>query len=192
LDHSGYGQPDVERTMPALNHLNGTRMTTDRPTHGGQRLGGGSQVRHAQLTARLRSAGQRVTPQRLVILGAFRPGEHLSADEVFERVERELPAMTRSTVYRSLESFRDAGLISETDLGYGVRQFELLGEARHHHLLCHACGAMIDLPDELIEPLRLAIDDRFGFDAGIEHLAIFGYCAECRTESSVERRENDE
>jgi Fur family ferric uptake transcriptional regulator len=140
----------------------------------------GGAARHASLAARLRAVGQRVTPQRLVILGAFRPGEHLSADEVFERVERELPAMTRSTVYRSLESFRDAGLVSETDLGHGVRQFELLDEARHHHLICHGCGAMIDLADELVQPLRDEIQTRYGFAAGIEHLALFGYCTGCK------------
>jgi Fur family transcriptional regulator, ferric uptake regulator len=137
-------------------------------------------ARHATLAARLRAAGQRVTPQRLLILGVFRPGEHLSADEVFDRVERELPATTRSTVYRSLESFRDAGLVSETDLGHGVRQFELLEEARHHHLICHGCGAMVDLADELVQPLRDGVRARYGFAAGIEHLALFGYCAACQ------------
>ena len=146
-----------------------------------------SRSRHAGLAARLRAAGQRVTPQRLVILGAFKPGEHLAADEVFARVERELPAMTRSTVYRSLEAFRDAGLVSETDLGRGVRQFELLEEARHHHLICRGCGAMVELDDELVQPLRDAIRARYGFAAGIEHLALFGSCAACRQALGVRR-----
>ena len=141
-------------------------------------------ARHATLASRLRAAGQRVTPQRLLILGVFRLGEHLSADEVFDRVERELPATTRSTVYRSLEAFRDAGLISETDLGHGVRQFELLEEARHHHLICHGCGGMIDLADELVQPLRDGVRARYGFAAGIEHLALFGYCSKCQVPSA--------
>jgi Fur family ferric uptake transcriptional regulator len=147
----------------------------------------GAAARHATLAARLRAAGQRVTPQRLLILGVFRPGEHLSADEVFDRVEREPPATTRSTVYRSLEAFRDAGLISETDLGHGVRQFELLDEARHHHLICHGCGAMVDLADELVQPLRDGVRTRYGFAAGIEHLALFGYCSACQPVESRSR-----
>jgi Fur family ferric uptake transcriptional regulator len=73
-------------------------------------------------------------------------------------------------------------LVSETDLGHGVRQFELLAEARHHHLICHGCGSMTELSDELIQPLRDAILDRSGFAAGIDHLALFGYCAKCRGE----------
>ncbi len=132
------------------------------------------------LTARLRRAGQRVTPQRLVILEALEQGHHLSADEIFARVEVRMPAVTRSTVYRTLEAFRDAGFVSETDLGHGVRKFELLGEARHHHLVCHVCADILDLDDAVLQPLRDLIATQYGFTAGIEHLALFGYCAACR------------
>ena len=130
------------------------------------------------LADRLRRVGQRVTPQRLVILGALRPGEHLSADEVFARVEPLLPGVNRSTVYRTLELFRDLGLVSMTDLGGGARQFELI-EALHHHLICHRCGAILELDDALVDPLRDGIRARYGFAPAIDHLAVFGFCAAC-------------
>ena len=130
------------------------------------------------LADRLRRVGQRVTPQRLVILSALRPGEHLSADEVFARVEPLLPGVNRSTVYRTLELFRDLGLVSMTDLGSGARQFELLDDL-HHHLICHRCGAILELDDALVDPLRDGIRARYGFAPAIDHLAIFGFCAAC-------------
>jgi Fur family ferric uptake transcriptional regulator len=131
----------------------------------------------------LRAIGQRVTPQRLLVLAAFaRPGEHLTADEVYARVGPLAPAVNRSTVYRTLELFRDLGLISETDLGGGVRHFELLDDGRHHHLICRACGGMLVLDDDLVEPLRDAVRARYDFDAAIDHLAIFGLCAACQHE----------
>lgn len=136
----------------------------------------------AELAERLRRAGQRVTPQRLMILAALTPGEHLSADAVFARVEAALPAVNRSTVYRTLELFRDLGLVSETDLGRGVRQFEPLAD-RHHHLICHGCGRVDDLDDAVVRPLREAIRADHGFAAGIDHLALFGRCAACGPES---------
>ena len=128
---------------------------------------------------RLRRVGQRATPQRLVILDALTAGEHLSADEVFARVEPLLPGVNRSTVYRTLELFRDLGLVSMTDLGGGARQFELI-DAPHHHLICHRCGALLEMDDGLVEPLRESIRDRYGFTPGIDHLALFGFCAACR------------
>ena len=134
-----------------------------------------------ELAARLRAAGQRVTPQRMMILGAFaEPGEHLTADEVYARVESFSPAVNRSTVYRTLELFRDLGLISETDLGGGVRHFELLDDGRHHHLICRECGGMLVLDDVLVQPLRDGIRERYGFVAKVDHLALFGVCAFCR------------
>lgn len=129
----------------------------------------------------LRGVGQRVTPQRVSILGAFVPGEHLTADEVFARLEPLAPAVNRSTVYRTLELFRDLGLLSETDLGGGARQFELLHPGRHHHLVCHGCGQMLVLGDDLVEPLRTAVRERYGFEPRIDHLALFGRCEACRT-----------
>ena len=130
------------------------------------------------LADRLRRIGQRVTPQRLVILGALKPGEHLAADEVFARVEPLLPGVNRSTVYRTLELFRDLGLVSMTDLGGGARQFELIDDL-HHHLICHRCGAILELDDALIDPLRDGIRTRYGFAPAIDHLAVFGFCSVC-------------
>lgn len=136
-----------------------------------------------QLAARLRAIGQRVTPQRLLILSAFsHPGEHLTAEEVFDRVGPLAPAVNRSTVYRTLELFRDLGLITETDLGGGVRHFELLDGDRHHHLICRHCGGMLLVEDELVAPLRERVRERYGFDVTIDHLALFGWCAHCRQE----------
>jgi len=137
------------------------------------------QVSHRSgLADRLRRVGQRVTPQRLVILGAIVSGEHLSADEVFTRVEALIPGVNRSTVYRTLKLFRDLGLVSMTDLGGGARRFELIDEP-HHHLICHRCGDILDLDDELVDPLRHQILVRYGFVPAIDHLALFGSCAEC-------------
>lgn len=137
-----------------------------------------------ELAARLRSIGQRATPQRLLILGAFaQPGEHLTAEEVYERVGPLAPAVNRSTVYRTLELFRDLGLISETDLGGGVRHYEILDAERHHHLICRRCGHMLEIDDEVVAPIREAVRARHGFDVTIDHLALFGRCARCRSEA---------
>ena len=131
------------------------------------------------LADRLRRAGQRVTPQRLVILGALLPSGHLAADEVFARVEGQLPGVNRSTVYRTLELFSELGLVSVTDLGGGARQFELLDQP-HHHLICHRCGGAIEMDDALVEPMREAIRARYGFAPQVDHLALFGFCVECQ------------
>jgi len=133
-----------------------------------------------ELAHLLRSADQRATPQRLMILAVLQEADrHLTADEVFQQLGPMRSALNRSTVYRTLERFRDAGLVSETDLGGGVRVFELLAVHRHHHLICQRCNGMIEMDDAAVEPMRDAIRNRYGFEPRVDHLAIWGICAGC-------------
>ena len=137
-------------------------------------------VTAADLVDMLRSSDQRATPQRLMILSVLQEAEcHLTADEVFQRLGPMSSALNRSTVYRTLERFRDAGLVSETDLGGGVRVFELLAVHRHHHLICRQCNEMIEMDDSTVASLREDIRERYGFQPQVDHLAIWGLCAAC-------------
>lgn len=142
------------------------------------------------LADQLRRAGQRVTPQRMVILGALLPGGHLAADEVFARVEGQLPGVNRSTVYRTLELFSELGLVSVTDLGGGARRYELLAQP-HHHLICHRCGMAIEMDDALVEPLREAIRAHYDFSPQVDHLALFGFCTACQNLPAVSNGADD-
>ena len=108
------------------------------------------------------------------------PGGHLAADDVFTQVEKQLPGVNRSTVYRTLELFSELGLVSVTDLGGGARQYELLDQP-HHHLICHRCGGAIEMDDALVEPMREAIRSRYGFSPQVDHLALFGFCGACQS-----------
>lgn len=130
--------------------------------------------------ARLREQGERLTPQRLLILDLlYAHGDHVTADELFEAAQRRYPYLNMSTVYRTLEFLRDRGLVAETDLGDGRRHFALLSDDRHHHLICLACNSVQEIEDAYFAELREALRARHGFEARIDHLAIFGLCREC-------------
>ena len=146
----------------------------------------------ADVVARLRRLGQRVTMQRVAILSTFATGEHLAADEVYDRVAPLMPLVNGSTVYRALEHFRDVGLLSQVDVGDGLRRFELLGDDRHHHLVCLDCKHSIPLDDDVVEPLRRAIEERHRFKTRIDHLAIFGTCEMCENERKMKSSADSE
>ena len=81
----------------------------------------------------LRASGQKVTPQRLIILTCLRhAGGHVTATELLEEARRSYPYIDISTVYRTLASAKDLRLVSETNLGSGDTLFEWVGEQRHH------------------------------------------------------------
>lgn len=134
----------------------------------------------SNLHARLRASGQRLTPQRLLILELlYAHGDHTSADELFAAAVERYPYLNISTVYRTLELLRDIGIVSETDLGDGRRHFALLSDDRHHHLICLTCGYVQAVDDKLFDELRSVLRTHTGFVARIDHLALFGQCSEC-------------
>lgn len=130
---------------------------------------------------RLRARGERLTPQRLMVLTALRTmGGHQTAEALAVRVRADYPYINMATIYRSLNWLRDQGLVSETDLGGGQLEYEYFGEARHHHAVCLTCGGKTAFDDALVAPLTQALRDRYGFASRIDHLAIFGVCRRCR------------
>ncbi|HZR95094.1 MAG TPA: Fur family transcriptional regulator, partial [Gaiellaceae bacterium] len=93
----------------------------------------------------IRSSGRRVTRQRALIWDALvrAAGDHLSAREVAEAVQKVEPDLHQATIYRALDVFVEDGLVRRTDFGDGRALYEIAAEHRHHHVVCTACGAVV-------------------------------------------------
>jgi Fur family ferric uptake transcriptional regulator len=142
---------------------------------------GGTMTHHHQVIEALQQIGYRLTPQRMMILEAIADsGGHVSAEEILETVREVYPYLDISTVYRTLDLLKTLHLASETDLGRGHAQYELLSKGLHHHLICTECGTILDVENSFLDPLRQSIDETYDFHAEIEHLAIFGICSKCK------------
>jgi len=129
---------------------------------------------------RLRRLGVRVTPQRLFVVEALeRGGGHMTAEEIMQWAAQRYPAINLATVYRTLDLLADVGLVAQTDLGGGATYFELVGDSPHHHLVCERCGAVMELDEATLAPLRERLLATYGFVAQPRHLAIFGLCRTC-------------
>lgn len=136
---------------------------------------------HHRVIEVLQQIGYRLTPQRMMILEAIAgSGGHISAEEIHEKVRVAYPYLDISTVYRTLDLLKTLHMVSETDMGRGHAQYELLSKGLHHHLICTECGRILDLENPFLDPLRRAIEDEYDFHAETEHLAIFGICGDCK------------
>ena len=129
----------------------------------------------------LRELGYRLTPQRQLILASLQDSDnHISAEEIYAQVRAKYPRVNISTVYRTLELLKSLGLVTETDLGGGRFRYHYADKGHHHHLICARCGAIIEVDESLLLPLKRTLLKEYGFWANISHLAIFGRCTECR------------
>ncbi|MDP9237488.1 MAG: transcriptional repressor [Chloroflexota bacterium] len=128
----------------------------------------------------LRGSGHKMTPQRMMVLTSLRHADnHLSAAEIFQRVKAAYPYVDISTVYRTLTVLKDLRLISETHMGGGDATFEWVASEPHHHLICRGCQHVVELDHAYLTRLGLELRRNLGFEAEIDHFAIFGLCAPC-------------
>lgn len=135
-----------------------------------------------RLRKELRQAGYRVTPQRALILETVAHMEgHRSAQEVYEQAKERLPGLNLTTVYRTLETLYQAGIIDLFSTGIDTMRFSLHDPSQPHcHLLCRLCGEVFDVEMSPFEEFSAEIDRRHRFQIHYDHLTLTGVCENCR------------
>ena len=134
----------------------------------------------ADFAAHLHAQGYRLTPQRHLILEAVRgAGDHMTPEEVYASVHRQNPAISRATIYRTLDLLCEMRLIHALYWG-GQMYYESVDEQPHHHLVCRTCGDMIECEHELLLALFKAVEKKHHFTIDMDHMALFGLCQQCR------------
>jgi Fur family ferric uptake transcriptional regulator len=110
----------------------------------------------------LREKKLNVTQQRELIVDAFlRSHEHVSIDDLLQKVRRRNPAVGYATVYRTLRLLEESGLASARQFDDGQTRYEVAG-AHHDHLICVKCALILEFENEEIERLQ----DRMAEDLG--------------------------
>lgn len=124
--------------------------------------------------------GLRVTIQKRAILEAvLELDNHPTADQVHAFVTREKPDVSRTTVYRALESFARLGLITKACHPGSATRYDRNVDI-HHHLICLFCDAVIDISDTGLD--RLTVPDTSDFDFEVQdfRVQLRGICGRCR------------
>ena len=137
---------------------------------------------HDQGVETLRAKGYRLTPQRLLILSAVAEGSgHMGVDEVFRRAKEAYPYMDIATIYRTLHLLKKVGVVTEVAIGDRLH-YELTDPAgKHHHMVCSVCNGAFNLGPQYLEEFRQTLITDFGFEPDLEHFAVGGVCAACRS-----------
>ncbi|MCH7683537.1 MAG: transcriptional repressor [Gemmatimonadetes bacterium] len=128
-----------------------------------------------------------LTHQREAIASAlFHSEEHLSVEDIEAILRDENVHVGKATVYRTLDLLVRAGLVDEHDFGEGFKRFEPRSARSHHeHLICLACGKVVEFTSERIERMKALIADEHGFRHHHHRLDIYGVCSECQGRAAV-------
>ena len=76
--------------------------------------------------------------------------DHPSADKVWKSVTKSFPAISRATVYNTLNLFVETGLLRELNLAEGNVVFDPKLET-HHHFIDEETGAIHDVPWDKVQ-----------------------------------------
>jgi len=127
-----------------------------------------------------RSKGVALTVQRRVVFQAvLERDDHPTADQILEMVKDRVPGISRTTVYRVLETLADMGVIRRLHHAGASARFD--GKIhRHHHLICKICHKVIDLEDRLLNRTRVSHVSNEGFDIEDFSVHLIGTCSTCR------------
>ena len=135
-----------------------------------------------RLTTHIRTTGGRVTEPRLRVAEVFFGLKgHPGVDEVARAVHARWPGIGNATVYRTLHLLAEAGLVESRQFGEGFARYEAAASREHHdHLVCTACGAILEFEDPAIEEAQRLVAERHGFRMQGHRLDIYGACATCQ------------
>ncbi|WP_160060779.1 ferric iron uptake transcriptional regulator [Psychromonas sp. L1A2] len=124
----------------------------------------------------LKEAGLKVTSPRLKILSLLQlpENQHLSAEDLYKKLLEQGDEVGVATVYRVLNQFDDAGIVTRHHFEGGKSVFELTHQEHHDHLVCLKCGEVIEFNDPLIEDQQNLIAAKYGIKLTNHSLYLYG------------------
>ena len=136
-----------------------------------------------QVVDSLKARGVRVTPQRFAVyVNLLERNDHPTVEQLLADLNQSGPVSSQATVYNSLQTLRDVGLVREVLLEEGVVRYDA-NVSPHHHFRCNQCGHIEDIPWEsfrglLESPLRPGLmPDRY-------EVTVTGTCDRCQLPAS--------
>jgi Fur family transcriptional regulator, peroxide stress response regulator len=127
----------------------------------------------------LKDCGLKVTPQRMAVFDAvIKLNNHPTAENITEFIKNNHPNIATGTVYKTLETLVQCGIIKKVKTDSDVMRYDAIIE-KHHHLYCSETDRIEDyydnelndiidnylkkkkIPDFIIEDIKLQIVGKF-------------------------------
>jgi len=110
---------------------------------------------------------------RAVLEEARRP---LSIAEILDLAQRSVPGLGIATVYRTVGTLVEEGVLAQVEIGGEAPRYEISGRGHHHHFRCRRCQRVFEVEGCLPEIQRLA---PAGYLVEDHEILLFGLCPDC-------------
>jgi len=130
------------------------------------------------ITEKMKAKGLRITPQRFsVYANLLARYDHPTVEQILGDLNHEFSMSSKATVYSTLTTLKEVGLVKEVLLDDGLSRFDANME-QHHHFRCRQCGAIEDLAWEVFHPPLTELV-RVGLSIESYEATIHGLCDTC-------------
>jgi len=130
----------------------------------------------------------RMTRQREIILEELKSsGQHLSADELYERVRRVIPRISLATVYRNLEILAELGIVAKLEISGRQKRFDY-DVGQHDHIFCIQCHRVDNINVEKEDVLPVSLKVERGYSITGYRVVFTGICQKCQKKHQKEKK----
>jgi len=127
----------------------------------------------------LHKGGLKATSARVAILQVLQASKKpMSAQAIAEALPH---SADQATVYRTVRSLKDKGIIIPIDLRHNHAHYELANADDHHHIVCLSCGKIENVEHHNVSAMERTILQSAKHFAEIKQhtLEFYGICRAC-------------
>ena len=112
--------------------------------------------------------------RRLIIKVLEDSNDHPDVETLFERANKIDSKVSIATVYRTVKTLKNAGILEKLEFNDGRSRFEDAVRKHHDHLIDLDTGKVIEFIDEEIEHIQKKIATKLGYELVGHKLELYG------------------
>lgn len=129
-----------------------------------------------EITKELKNKNIRLSHHRLKVLEFLNDNRiHPTVDQIYIQLHKELPTLSKTTVYNSLNALVDAGLVKVLTIEDNETRYDIVTD-NHGHFKCESCGKIYDFEINLSSFQSKDLDD---FKINNRDIYFKGICPDC-------------
>jgi Fe2+ or Zn2+ uptake regulation protein len=129
-----------------------------------------------ELSNELRIKGIRPSYQRIKILEVLHQKDtHFTVDEIFRTLSPEIPSLVKATIYNTLHTFVEAGLVRVVNIDGDEMRYDIT-ITNHGHFNCKRCGKIYNFK---IDVDGIPFDGLNQFEITEKNVYFSGLCPQC-------------
>ena len=123
---------------------------------------------------------RRGTKQREAVLRVLRnTWSHPTVDQIYDEVRKNIPNISKGTVYRNLQVLQEDSAVTELRLNGTISRYEVKQKS-HYHFRCEQCGRVSDIDMPVDRELDQQVAKRTGLKISYHQLEFRGLCKDCQ------------